>query len=113
MRIVISAFIICILCMCLCSCSQVVSTEVEEIEVMITEVHYGDVWTKLVEVIRFGSYGPSAEYTPSYKGISITVYSQEQYEYYQGKLGTIITCELTTEYYTNGTTQQILKIKEK
>ena len=96
---------------CFVSCTRTTHTEAQEIEAIITGVYYEDKWSELILIGQFSTSEQNQDESLTHYSITLTVGDKDIYDYYKEKIGTVVKCDLITEYYKDGSIQQTVKLK--
>ena len=113
-RIIILALIAVIL-LCFTGCAKLINTETQEVEATITDVYHRGAWVQMISSGKTMipiSHPAKYEVTFTYEDVTLTVDDKELYDYYKGKIGATVKCDLITKYYDNGAVHKTLKLKE-
>lgn len=99
----------------LVSCAELINTETQEVDAIVTDVYYKKKWVQMIysgktmiPIVHRAQY----QVTLTYENITLTVDNEEFYNTYKDSIGTTVKCDLITEYYDDGSIYRTLKRKE-
>lgn len=115
MKRIILLVLIGIFLLALVGCAKVINTEIVTVDATIIESSHQGAWIQPVIAGKFRTFIHHPEQNIvkiQYKDIVISVNDRELYNYYKGRNGETIECNLITKYFDNNTTYTYLEVKE-
>lgn len=115
MKRITSILLIAAILLCFFGCAELVKTETQEVDAIVTDVYYKKQWTQMIytgKTIMPIVHRAQYRVTLTYENVTLTVDDKEFYDTYKDNIGATVKCILITESYDDGSIHRELKRKE-
>jgi hypothetical protein len=106
MKKILSIMMIICLVSLLVGCAKLVSTEYENVEVNVVDIHHSAMWLQPIragKVTTFVTHPAEYEVIVEYNGVSYTIDDEDTYNRYKDKIGQTTVGTLEIHTYDDGT----------
>ena len=106
-RILAILLLTALLC-CLVGCAECISTEYQDVEVVVVDEYYRAAWIQPVWTGKFMmtvTHPATYRITVQYNGVEYTVGGQETYNKYKDKIGQTVVGKVEIKTYDDGTVE--------
>ena len=115
MKKIVSIVLIAIMLLCMVSCAELINTETQEVDAVITDVYYKGAWVQPISTgksIIMVTHPAQYKVTFEYEDVTLTVDNKKLYDFCKDNIGATARCNLIIDSYDDGTVRKTLKLKE-